>query len=89
VRKIAVCAVIENPYAGQYVEDLSEPIDVPLAHKDALYVRSHYDAVTVKLADSPGPDELVVIGSYANRGRINARLGGVPSDRIEGQDGLR
>jgi Amino acid synthesis len=64
-------------------------VDVPLAHKDALYVRSHYDAITVTLADAPAPDEIVVIGAYASRGRLNARLGGVAADAISGQDGLR
>ncbi|HZJ28887.1 MAG TPA: amino acid synthesis family protein [Solirubrobacterales bacterium] len=64
-------------------------IDIPLAHKDALFVRSHYDGITVAVADAPGPDELVVIGAYANRGRINARVGGVAVDAIENRDGLR
>lgn len=163
--KVAVCAVVENPFAGRWAEDLSEVIDasealgeeiaeravrllgappqsygkgglvgsrgeqehvnaalttvygealrrhaggglawipsmtkqgergavidVPLAHKDALYVRSHYDGITVSVPDAPGPDEMVVIAAYANRGRINARLGGVPADAIAGEDGLR
>jgi hypothetical protein len=64
-------------------------IDVPLAHKDALYVRSHYDGITVAVPDAPGPDEIVVIGAYASRGRLHARLGGVPADGIRGEDGLR
>jgi len=153
LRRVAVCAVIKNPYAGQgYVEDLSilvkgsaelgrvlgaeavrllgEPvesygkggiagiageqehanaaltstfgdafraaigggaawitsttkvgppgtvIDVPLAYKDDVWVRSHYDAIEVRVPEAPLPDELVVIAVVANRGRINARLGG-------------
>lgn len=66
-----------------------EAIDVPLAYKDALYVRSHYDGITVLVPDAPGPDEIVVIGAYANRGRLNARLGGPRADEISGTDGLR
>jgi hypothetical protein len=49
-------------------------IDVPLAHKDALYVRSHYDTVSVTFTDSPGPDEVVVAVAVATRGRLHARL---------------
>lgn len=51
-------------------------IDVPLAYKDDIWVRSHYDALEVRVPDAPMPDELVVIAVVANRGRINARLGG-------------
>ena len=52
-------------------------IDVPLAYKDDLWVRSHYDAFEIRIPDAPRPDELVVIVIVANRGRINARLGGL------------
>jgi hypothetical protein len=64
-------------------------IDIPLAHKDALYVRSHYDGMTVSFADSPMPDEIAVIICVANRGRIGARVGGLKAEEILGQDGLR
>jgi hypothetical protein len=52
-------------------------VDVPLAYKDDLWVRSHYDAMTIAIPDAPLPDELVVIAVVANRGRLNARLGGL------------
>ena len=64
-------------------------IDVPLAHKDALYVRSHYDTMTVAFSDAPGPREIVVIFAVATRGRLHARLGGLKAAEIKGQDGLR
>jgi hypothetical protein len=64
-------------------------IDVPLAHKDALYVRSHYDTMTVTLNDAPGPREIAVIFAAATRGRLHARLGGLKAVEINGQDGLR
>ena len=64
------------------------PIDVPLACKDALYVRSHYDGVTVVLPDAPQPDEIAVIFCVANRGRIGARVGGLAYDQVKGDDGL-
>ena len=51
-------------------------IDVPLAHKDALYVRSHYDTVTVSFTDTPGPDEVVVIFAVATRGSGESTNGG-------------
>lgn len=165
LRKVAIGAVIANPYAGRYVEDLSEavewsvglgtmlgklaaealdapvlsygkggiagtagsqehavmfvttpfgdalrdavgggaawissaslvgapgtPLTIPLAHKDALYVRDHYDAVTLFPGDAPRPDEVVVGVGVANRGRLNARLGGLRAGEIVGEDGLR
>lgn len=65
-------------------------IDVPLAHKDALYVRSHYDGVTVPLPpDAPAADEIALIVCLANRGRLNARVGGLAAKDITGKDGLR
>jgi hypothetical protein len=64
-------------------------IDVPLAHKDALYVRSHYDTMTLTLHDAPAPGEIVVIFAVATRGRLHARLGGLKATEIKGQDGLR
>ena len=63
-------------------------IDVPLAHKDALYVRSHYDTMTVMIPDAPLPDEIAVICCYANRGQLNARVGGLEAQEIKGEDGL-
>jgi len=64
-------------------------IDVPLAHKDALYVRSHYDTMSLTLNDAPAPGEIVVIFAVATRGRLHARLGGLRAGEIQGQDGLR
>lgn len=167
LRRVAAVAIIANPYAGRYVEDLSEAIaasvdigealaklaveamgsykaesygkggvvglggelehanacltttfaaplrdalggaeawipsftklaapgsliDIPLAHKDALYVRSHYDGMSVTLpADAPAADEIALIVCLANRGRLNARVGGLAADAIVGKDGLR
>ena len=63
-------------------------VDVPLAHKDALYVRSHYDGMTLTLPDAPLADEIAVICVYANRGRPNHRVGGLSKDEIQGRDGL-
>lgn len=163
LRRVAVCAVIANPYAGKgFVEDLSElveasgeigtmlgeeaarllgepvesygkaglvgtdgeqehvnaavtsvfgdalrdaigggkawitsvtkpaaagaVIDVPLAYKDEVWVRSHYDAMEVRVPDGPHPGEIVVIAAVANRGRINARVGGMTVDEARGAE---
>lgn len=64
-------------------------IDIPLAFKDALYVPSHYDTVTVQFNDGPNADEIVVAFALATRGRLYARLGGLKTNEIEGKDGLR
>ncbi|HSZ95230.1 MAG TPA: amino acid synthesis family protein [Bradyrhizobium sp.] len=63
-------------------------IDIPLAHKDALYVRSHYDGMTLTLPDAPLPNEIAIIAVYATRGRPNQRVGGLSASEIKGQDGL-
>lgn len=52
-------------------------IDIPMCFKDEIWVRSHYDALTVSIADAPLEEEVVVALAVANRGRINARLGGL------------
>jgi hypothetical protein len=154
LRKIATVSVLENPYAGRYVEDLSEMIDasrdlgrqmaaralaamapyqsesygkggivgsageqehanallttafadpfrdaigkadawvssmtkvaapgtlidIPMNCKDDIYVRSHYDGMSLVLPDAPLPDEIAIIFCLANRGRLNARVGGL------------
>lgn len=63
-------------------------IDVPLAHKDALYVRSHYDSMSLMFGDGPAPDEVIVIWAFATRGRLHARLGGLLAENVKGLDGL-
>jgi hypothetical protein len=69
--------------------EMGTSIDVPFASKDALFVRSHYDTMTVHVADAPEADEVVVIVAGANRGRPNFRLGGLKFEDIQGEDGLR
>src|SRR5215218_2331798 len=52
-------------------------LDIPTAFKDALWVRSHYDALTVQVPDAPLPDEVLVGVVVTNGGRLNSRLGGL------------
>jgi hypothetical protein len=66
-----------------------ESIDIPLAHKDALTIRSHYDAMTVTVPDAPMAGEIAIICCFANRGRLNHRIGGHSVDQMIGKDGLR
>lgn len=58
-------------------------IDVPLAYKDEIWVRSHYDTVTLAIPDAPLAGEMVVIAAVANRGRLNARLGGLSREEAD------
>ncbi len=144
LRRVAAGAVIKNPFAGRYVEDLSElyetgaalgkaaivgmngeleqaaallhpslgaplreavgggraiipsakkrggpgtTIDVPLHHKDEMYVRSHFDAMTFNIDDAPAPDEIVVIVAVTDGGRPHARVGGLQLSNMKSDDG--
>lgn len=168
LRRAVACAVIQNPFAGRYVEDLSElieagaelgallaaeciaalgipgaavqsygkaaivgeagelehaaallhpkmgapiraligggaalipsakksggpgaTIDVPLGHKDAAYVRSHYDAIEARIPDAPRAAEIMVCVALTAGGRPWPRIGGLELKDIQGKDGLR
>ncbi len=65
------------------------PIDIPLHHRVAAYVRSHFDGVTVQLADSPRPDELLLVLAMATGPRPHARVGGLAANEIAKFDGQR
>ena len=58
-------------------------------HKDAAYVRSHFDAIEARVGDAPRPNEIVVAVAVTDSGRPLARVGGLSSHEIKGQDGLR
>ena len=64
-------------------------IDVPLGHKDAAFVRSHFDAMEVRLPDAPCDDELVLIVAVTDSGRPAPRVGGLKVEEVKGEDGLR
>ncbi|MCC2664326.1 MAG: hypothetical protein K0S35_2248 [Geminicoccaceae bacterium] len=64
-------------------------LDVPITHINASYVRSHFDAIEVGVADAPRPDEIVLILAMTTGARIHARAGGLKASEIKGQDGLR
>ena len=64
-------------------------LDVPLGHKDAAYVRSHFDAIEVRLPDAPRADEIMVAVAVTDSGRPLARVGGLTHADAKGEDGLR
>ena len=64
-------------------------LDVPLGHKDAAYVRSHFDGIEVCLNDAPRANEIMVAVAVTDSGRPLPRVGGVTHDEAEGKDGLR
>jgi hypothetical protein len=64
-------------------------LDVPLAHVNALYVRSHFDAMEIGVPGAPAADEIVFILAMATGGRVHARVGGLAHEAIKGEDGLR
>lgn len=68
---------------------IGAPIDVPLGHKDAAFVRSHFDAMEVRVSDAPRPNEIVVAVVVTDSGRPLPRVGGLQASEIEGKDGLR
>ena len=65
------------------------PIDVPLGHKDAAFVRSHFDAMEVRIADAPRANEILVAIAVTDSGRPLPRIGGLQKHEIKGEDGLR
>jgi len=68
---------------------IGSAIDVPLGHKDAAFVRSHFDAVEARVSDAPRANEIVVAVAVTDSGRPLPRVGGLQVSEIKGEDGLR
>jgi hypothetical protein len=68
---------------------LGTAIDVPLGHKDAAFVRSHFDAMEARVSDAPRANEIVVAVVVTDSGRPLPRIGGLQASEIQGVDGLR
>jgi hypothetical protein len=64
-------------------------IDIPLGHKDAAFVRSHFDGMEVRVTDAPRAREIVVALALTDGGRPLPRVGGLTAGEIKGEDGLR
>ncbi|TPN50756.1 amino acid synthesis family protein [Mesorhizobium sp. B1-1-7] len=67
---------------------LGVPLDIPLGHKDAARVRSHFDGMEVRVPDAPRADEIVVANAVTDSGRPHPRVGGLTKDKIIGKDGV-
>ncbi len=65
------------------------PVDVPLGHKDAAFVRSHFDAIEARVGDAPRAGEILVAVAVTDSGRPLPRIGGLQLHEIKGEDGLR
>ncbi|HEY0703895.1 MAG TPA: amino acid synthesis family protein [Candidatus Acidoferrales bacterium] len=64
-------------------------LDIPLGHKDAAFVRSHFDGMEIRIADAPRANEIIVAIAITDSGRPLPRVGGLAKDQIKGEDGLR
>jgi hypothetical protein len=68
---------------------LGVPLDIPLGHKDAAFVRSHFDGMEIRVGDAPRANEILVAIAVTDSGRPLPRVGGLTKDQIKGEDGLR
>jgi hypothetical protein len=68
---------------------LGAELDIPLGHKDAAFVRSHFDGMQVSVGDAPRAGEIVVAVAVTDSGRPLPRVGGLTTAEIKGEDGLR
>jgi len=68
---------------------LGTVLDIPLGHKDAAFVRSHFDGMEVQINDAPRAGEIMVAVAVTDSGRPLARVGGLKTSEIKGEDGLR
>ena len=66
-----------------------QALDIPLGHKDAAYVRSHFDGLEVRMNDAPRANEIMVAVAVTDSGRPLPRVGGLKADEVKGEDGLR
>ena len=65
------------------------PLDIPLGHKDAAFVRSHFDGMEIRVNDAPRANEILVAIAITDSGRPLPRVGGLAKEQIKGEDGLR
>ena len=68
---------------------LGVALDVPLGHKDAAFVRSHFDGMEVRINDAPRANEIMVALAVTSGGRPLPRVGGLKAGEAKGEDGLR
>ncbi len=88
VREVLVKGAALIPSAKK-MGGMGTPIDVPLGHKDAAFVRTHFDGMELRIADAPRADEILVAIVVTDSGRPLPRVGGLQKHEIKGEDGLR
>ena len=83
-------AIVDEAGELEHAAAILHPkLGAPLGHKDAAFVRSHFDAIEARVADAPRADEIVVAVAITDGGRPLSRIGGLQAHEIKGQDGLR
>jgi hypothetical protein len=75
--------------SAKKIGGMGTEIDVPTHFKDAAFVRSHFDAMAVRVDDAPRADEIVVVLVVTNCGRPHPRIGGLKKEEAKKEDGLR
>jgi hypothetical protein len=75
--------------SAKKVGGVGASLDVPLGHIDAAYVRSHFDAMEVRVPDAPRAGEIVFVLAMSVGPRVHARMGGLAASEVQGLDGLR
>jgi hypothetical protein len=75
--------------SSKKVGTIGTRIDIPLHHKDAAYVRSHFSSMEVGVPDAPRRNEILFVLAMTTGGRVHARVGGLEASAIRGEDGLR
>lgn len=75
--------------SAKKVAGMGARLDVPIGHVNAAYVRSHFDAIEVGIADAPRRDEIVFALVMAVGPRVHSRMGGLEADAISQWDGSR
>ena len=68
---------------------MGDTLDIPLGHKDAAYIRSHFDSMEVRVNDAPRANEILVAIAITDSGRPLPRVGGLKAEEAKGKDGLR
>ena len=90
VRRAVSAAVLENPYAGRYEDDLTPMYDMATELGAMLSERAiRALGIEARIADAPRADEIVVAVALTSGGRPHARVGGLQKDEVIGKDGLR
>jgi len=75
--------------SSKKIGPMGHPLDIPLGHKDAAYVRSHFDGMEVRVNDAPRANEIMVAIAVTDSGRPLPRVGGLEIQDIKGNDGLK